>query len=153
MNAVKQFRDFISNTNLRMTRERKTIIEAVLKVQQHFTVSYLVESMAAEGNHISTSTVYRLIPHLLQARLIQKAPVSDCSDEQVYERVFDRPHHDHLICDICGEVIEFEDNDIEDLQQKVAQRHGYRLSRHILELHGVCPKCQDRIVEKAVNPL
>jgi len=152
MSAVEQFKNFISRTNLRMTRERESVIRAVFETPDHFTVSGLAKRLSSDNKKIARSTVYRLIPHLLEAGLIRKAPHSGEIEDQVYEPVHGRLHHDHLICEHCGQVIEFKENAIEILQKKVAEQYGYKLKKHHLELRGVCLSCQDKIVEKAIKP-
>lgn len=152
MSAVAHFKDFVAKTNLRMTKERETIIQAMLEENGHFTVSVLIERLEKKGHQIARSTIYRAIPHLLNSGLIRKAPANTCTDEQIYEPITGRSHHDHLICEMCGEVIEFEENAIEILQEKVAEQYGYKLKKHHLELVGICPACQETIIEKAVNP-
>ncbi len=153
MTALDQFKDFIANTKLRMTRERESVIQAIGAHEGHFTVSVIMKKLKSEGTAIAPSTVYRIIPHLLEAGLIRKAPSisSSCTDEQVYETIHDHQHHDHLICEHCGEVIEFSESAIEVLQNKVAEQYGYKLKKHQLELRGVCPACQKKIVAEAVN--
>jgi len=51
-------------------------------------------------------------------------------------------HHDHLICTVCGAIVEFENPQIEALQESVARQHGFRIARHRLELYGCCAACQ-----------
>jgi Fur family transcriptional regulator, ferric uptake regulator len=151
MTALDQFKDFIGKTKLRMTRERELVIQAIGAHEGHFTVSVIMEKLKSEGAAIAPSTVYRIIPHLIEARLIRKAPHGNAADEQAYEQIFSHEHHDHLICEHCGEVIEFEDSAIEILQNKVAEQYGYKLKKHQLELRGVCPACQEKILAEAVN--
>ncbi|HPQ68406.1 MAG TPA: Fur family transcriptional regulator [bacterium] len=152
MTAVTQFKEFIAKSNLRMTRERELVIQAIFEEHDHFTVQKIAEKLYEQGHQIARSTVYRMLPHLMDAGLIRKAPGGDCSEEQVYEPIAGRPHHDHLICDVCGEVVEFKDDEIEALQEKVAGKFGYRLKKHHLELVGVCPACQEKILKQAVSP-
>jgi len=60
-------------------------------------------------------------------------------DEQRYEAAFERPHHDHLVCTKCNEVIEFHYEALEALQRDIAERYGYELTGHVHELLGRCP--------------
>jgi Fur family transcriptional regulator, ferric uptake regulator len=59
-----------------------------------------------------------------------------------YEAAAGRPHHDHLICTVCGEIVEFANERIESLQELVAKRHGFEVESHRLELYGRCAKCR-----------
>ena len=61
-----------------------------------------------------------------------------------YEAALDRHHHDHLICTSCGNIAEFENERIEELQDRVAGEHGFTVTHHKLELYGLCAACQQR---------
>jgi len=61
-----------------------------------------------------------------------------------YEGALDRHHHDHLICTSCGNIAEFENERIEELQDRVAEEHGFTVTHHKLELYGLCAACQQR---------
>ncbi len=151
MTALDQFKNFVASSKLRMTRERELVIQSIAMHEGHFTVSGIVRKLQSEGSAVAPSTVYRIIPHLMEAGLIRKAPQADADGEQAYELIHRREHHDHLICDRCGEVIEFVEESIERAQEKVAAKYGYKLKKHNLELHGVCRACQEKIIEKAVR--
>ena len=56
--------------------------------------------------------------------------------------IANKPHHDHLICTECGKIIEFENEKIEALQEKIAKENGFKLTEHLMQLYGVCPECQ-----------
>ena len=58
-----------------------------------------------------------------------------------YEAALDRHHHDHLICTSCGNIVEFENERIEELQDRVAEEHGFTVTHHKLELYGLCARC------------
>ncbi|MBN2384176.1 transcriptional repressor [bacterium] len=150
MGSQKRFQQFISGQNLRMTSERKTILESLVQLHDHFTVTELLHHLEASGHKISRATVYRTIPHLIRSRIIRKASVCSSNEEQVYEHIFGHTHHDHLVCDHCGKVVEFFDNEIEDLQDKIAGRYGFKLKYHFLELWGICPECQEKIIEHEI---
>jgi Fur family ferric uptake transcriptional regulator len=61
-----------------------------------------------------------------------------------FELALGRRHHDHLLCRRCGRVVEFRSSAIEDLQVRVAARHGFRLTAHVHELVGDCSACRRR---------
>jgi Fur family transcriptional regulator, ferric uptake regulator len=151
MDTEKRLQKVLSRRNLRMTTERQEILEAVSRMQNHFTVSDLIRQLKSNGGTAGRSTVYRAIPHLIEAKIIRRASMSCSKEEQRYEGINSLHHHDHLTCEMCGEIVEFEDKEIERLQRQVAQKYGYRLTRHFLELRGICKKCQDKIIEEAVG--
>ena len=152
MDPLDRFKSYIAGRGLRMTSERAAILDAVFDVHAHFTVAELIEHLAARGRSVGRSTIYRMMPHLVDAGLIKEASFCGCNEEQVYEHIYGHRHHDHLICERCGAVIEFEEPAIEILQEQVAAKYGFKLRRHFLDLRGVCPACQERIVEEALHP-
>ena len=84
--------------------------------------------------------MYRTLDILVQNNFIRKLNFGD--GRARYERKIDISHHDHLICNKCGKIIEFVDLDIEDLQEKVANKYQFSLQRHIHQLFGICKECQ-----------
>jgi len=87
------------------------------------------------------ATVYRALPLLVDAGLIQPALVSK-SDGQRYEVAFEREHHDHLVCSGCGRVVEYQSETLEALQREIARRYGFELENHVNELRGRCKECR-----------
>ncbi len=148
--AIQRFKDFVRDKGLRCTKERKVIVEAVFSNHGHFTVTDIVREIRARGGSSSPSTVYRNIPLLIESGLIREAERSFCKQEQVYEHVYGHRHHDHLICDECGRVVEFADHAIEILQREAAIRHGFTLTRHFMDLHGLCADCRAKLDARAV---
>mgnify|MGYP001251992963 CR=1 FL=1 len=61
-----------------------------------------------------------------------------------YELAREGEHHDHLICTSCGKIVEFVDDDIEDIQEKIAKFYHFKLQRHIHQLFGICRKCRKK---------
>ena len=77
---------------------------------------------------------------LVEAGIVSERHFSDA--EALYENVVS--HHDHCICTACGKIIEFENEKIEELQRAVADRHGFLLKSHKMELYGLCSSCRRR---------
>lgn len=121
-------------TGLRLTDQRRTIAEVLSESQDHPDVEELHARAMARDERISLATVYRTVKLFEEAGLLDKLEFGD--GRARYEDA-DRAHHDHLIDVKSGEVIEFVDAEIEELQEKIARRLGYRLIGHRLELYGV----------------
>ncbi len=58
--------------------------------------------------------------------------------------IANKPHHDHLICESCGKIVEFENEEIEKLQHKIAEESGFKLTDHLMQLYGICRECQNK---------
>ena len=90
--------------------------------------------------HIGAATVYRTMKILSEADLASARHFDD--GQTRYEPALDRHHHDHLICTSCHRIVEFENERIEALQDEVAAQHGFEVTRHKLELYGLCRDCR-----------
>ncbi|MEL6570406.1 MAG: Fur family transcriptional regulator [Pseudomonadota bacterium] len=121
-------------SGLRMTDQRRIIAEVLESSDDHPDVEELFKRASAQDSNISLATVYRTVKLLEEAGILDKREFGD--GRARYETA-DREHHDHLIDVNSGEVIEFVDEEIEALQDKIAKKLGYRLMGHRLELYGV----------------
>lgn len=119
---------------LRMTGQRRIIAAVLEESDDHPDVEALYARAVAIDSGISIATVYRTVKLFEEAGILDKLEFGD--GRARYEDA-ERDHHDHLIDLHTGEVIEFVDPDIEALQEKIAQKLGYTLKGHKLELYGV----------------
>ncbi len=119
---------------LRMTDQRRTIAGVLQDAVDHPDVEELYKRASAVDPRISLATVYRTVKLFEETGILEKREFGD--GRARYEAA-DREHHDHLIDVHSGEVIEFVDPEIEALQERIAQKLGYRLMGHRLELYAV----------------
>jgi Fur family ferric uptake transcriptional regulator len=119
---------------MRMTDQRRIVARVLSTAKDHPDVEELYRRAHAEDPHISIATVYRTVRLFEEAGIIERHDFRDGRSR--YEEAPD-VHHDHLIDMRTGRVIEFVDEDIEKLQYAIAQRLGFRLIDHRLELYGV----------------
>ena len=119
---------------LRMTNQRKTIAHILEASDDHPDVEELYARASAQDASISIATVYRTVKLFEEAGILDKLEFGD--GRARYEDA-EREHHDHLIDMNSGEVIEFVNTEIEALQEKIAEKLGYKLIGHKLELYGV----------------
>ncbi len=118
---------------LRLTDQRRTVARVLEAADDHPDVEELYRRAAALDSAISLATVYRTVKLFEESGILDK---HDFGDGRARYETADRDHHDHLIDLATGEVIEFVDPEIEALQERIAQRLGYRLIGHRLELYG-----------------
>ncbi|MFB9150254.1 Fur family transcriptional regulator [Roseovarius ramblicola] len=121
-------------SGLRMTGQRRVIAHVLEMSDDHPDVEELHARAAARDPKISIATVYRTVRLLEEAGILDKLEFGD--GRARYEDA-ERAHHDHLIDVNSGAVIEFVDPEIEALQERIAEKLGYRLVGHRLELYGV----------------
>lgn len=119
---------------LRMTEQRRTIATVLQESSDHPDVEELYARASARDSGISLATVYRTVKLFEEAGILDKLEFGD--GRARYEDA-EREHHDHLIDISSGEVIEFVDPEIEALQEKIAEKLGFQLKGHRLELYGV----------------
>lgn len=119
---------------LRMTDQRRTIAGVLQDAVDHPDVEELYNRASAVDPRISLATVYRTVKLFEETGILEK---HEFGDGRARYEAADREHHDHLIDVHSGEVIEFVDPEIEALQERIAQKLGYRLMGHRLELYAV----------------
>ena len=119
---------------LRMTDQRRVIARVLAGSQDHPDVEELYRRASGVDPHISIATVYRTVRLFEEAGIIARHDFRDGRSR--YEELPDE-HHDHLIDMKTGQVVEFMDDEIERLQAAIANRLGYKLIDHRLELYGV----------------
>ncbi|TDL91341.1 Fur family transcriptional regulator [Meridianimarinicoccus aquatilis] len=122
---------------LRMTEQRRTIAGVLDRARDHPHVEELHARASAADPRISLATVYRTVKLLEESGILEKV---DFGDGRARYESAEREHHDHLIDLDTGKVIEFVDPEIEELQERIASKLGYRLMGHRMELYGVPKK-------------
>lgn len=131
---------YIEKNGLKSTRQRTLILEIFYSAGGHLSAEELLELVRAEDPKISQATVYRTLRLLTECGLAE--PRNFGGDGQTRYEIASDDHHDHLICTECGGIVEFEDEEIEALQERVARAHRFQLTHHKMELYGLCPDCQ-----------
>lgn len=119
---------------LRITEQRRTIARIISESEDHPDVETLHERASAVDPNISIATVYRTVRLFEEAGILERHEFGNGRSR--YEAVTDE-HHDHLIDVETGKVLEFHDLELEELKRRVAERLGFRLVDHRLELYGV----------------
>lgn len=128
---------YLARHQLKQTKQRKEIVAQFLQLGGHIEAEDLYASLKrSKGQGIGLATVYRTLNLLKDAGLVVQS--SFVEGKAVFERVKPGQHHDHLLCIDCGKIVEFEQPEIEKLQQEIAQKHGFQLMFHKLELYGKC---------------
>lgn len=122
---------------LRMTEQRRTIASVLDRARDHPHVEELHARASAADPRISLATVYRTVKLLEESGILEKV---DFGDGRARYESAERDHHDHLIDLDTGKVIEFVDPEIEELQERIASKLGYRLMGHRMELYGIPKK-------------
>lgn len=137
----ERLRDYLRTRNLRMTPERRWVLQGVLSREGHFDAEELLGFLHSRQMPVSRATLYRTLEHLAAAGLVKRHRFG--LGHALYEHVYGRKHHDHMVCDRCGTVLEFVNEDIERLQEEVCAAHGFRSTNHVMQIFGLCKRCQE----------
>ena len=134
---TKNIEEKCISKGVKLTDQRKIIAKVMSDAQDHPDVNELYLRVSKLDNKISIATVYRTVKLFEEAGIITKHDFK--GGKARYEQT-NEGHHDHLIDVNTGEIIEFVDDEIEFLQKKVAEKYGYNLVDHKLELYGIKKK-------------
>ncbi|MBC8313148.1 MAG: transcriptional repressor [Candidatus Cloacimonetes bacterium] len=141
-NEVRKFQEFVRRNKLLWSNEREIIAEQVFENHFHFTADELFIQLDQKGKNISRATVYRTLDLLERGKLVGKIQLQ--SGKHIYEHIFGHQHHDHLICQECGKIIEFHNDKMEKIQKKISRKENFEMQGHCLKIYGICSKCQKK---------
>jgi Fur family ferric uptake transcriptional regulator len=132
--ATVDIETLCAERGLRITEQRRIIARVLSESSDHPDVEELHRRAAAVDPHISIATVYRTVRLLEESGILER---HDFRDGRSRYEAISESHHDHLIDVESGKVIEFQDDQIEKLQEIIAERLGYKLVDHRMELYAV----------------
>jgi Fur family ferric uptake transcriptional regulator len=138
LKEIGVLKDHLAKHQLKLTRQRELILTMFLKME-HISAEQMYRLLAKKDPHIGLATIYRTLNLFCEAGLAQ---ARHFGTQTQYDNVSHKGHHDHLICTGCGKIVEFENCDIERLQEEVARRNGFTIKTHKLELYGLCATCR-----------
>ena len=128
-------RQQITEKGLRLTQQRMLISEVFFEeVKDHANIEELYQKVRKRNSGIGYATVYRTLKLLTDCGLATSMQSMDGTRR--FEPSSD--HHDHLTCTACGKIMEFENEEIERLQEEIAAKFGFALTSHTMDLYGVC---------------
>lgn len=135
--AKKKFMEFLDRKNLRVTSQRQAIIDTVFSTEEHFTAEQLLEWSRKKDKSVSRATVYRTLPLLTESGLVREMDFG--KDYKFYDPNYaDHPNHNHIICQDCDKIVEFDSEKIERLEDEITHRLGFSIKAHRLQITGSC---------------
>jgi len=126
---------------VKLTAQRQTILDLINSSNNHWDADEVARALSDAGHAIGIATVYRGLAALESQGLIESIQLSD---KKRFERA-DKAHHDHMVCTACGVIKEFSHQTIESLQEKEAEKNGFKLTGHQLVMFGYCSSCKKEI--------
>jgi len=129
---IKDFLKALQLEGLKATSQRLAIFEEVISGEKHRECEQICDSLKVKNHDISRATVYRTLDILVKHEFVRKMDIGDGRIR--YESKIGHPHHDHMICVETGDIIEFVSDEIENIQDEIAKKHGYKIIKHIHQL-------------------
>ncbi len=133
------FRALIEPDGLQDTEMRLNIIDVFLDSEDHLTLEELMQRLRDRGYDYDLDFVRECMSRWVDLGFAQKKEFE--GQPPRYEHRHLGHHHDHLICTKCGKIIEFHNEDMESLQEKIAGVMGFRILQHKMEIYGICSEC------------
>ena len=137
---LARFQEFLQQQGQKLTSERTALVREIFSIHDHFEADELLFQMKEKSVKISRATVYRTLELLVKSGMVRRVHLGE--DHYHYEHVSGNSHHDHLICTVCGGVIEFHDEELERLQLAICEKKKFTPTFHNLQILGVCDSCR-----------
>jgi Fur family ferric uptake transcriptional regulator len=140
LSPQERFDEYLQSRGKRITQQRRALVDFVFERHDHFDADELIDSLSRRkaGEPISRPTVYRTLGELVEAGLLRKMMLGG---RAVYEHDYGYPQHDHLHCQVCDKLIEFQADELAEIRDAVAREHQFRVTGHRLIVTGVCHDC------------
>ncbi|PLX84078.1 MAG: transcriptional repressor [Desulfuromonas sp.] len=136
------FLDYLASKGLKNTTQRMIILEVFLEQKSHLSTEELYLKVRGKNPKVGYATVHRTLKLFAECGIAAERHFGDGQGR--FELVHGEDHHDHLVCTGCGLILEFENPQIEELQEDVARQHRFTIENHRLELYGLCPACASK---------
>ncbi len=133
----KRIYDFIEQKGLRKTAQRDAIVQAAFSTKEHYTADELLTMSRKIEPSVSRATVYRTLPLLVECGVLKEMDFG--KEFKFYDPNYnDHPFHNHLICVDCDKIVEFEDVNIDTLENCISKRLGFSPSKKIVRIEAKC---------------
>ncbi len=136
----ESFRRFLRDHGLPTTAQRLAIADVVLGTERHLSAEEVAHLLRTGGQRAGTATVYRTLEVLVRSGLVVERDFGEGFKR--YEASRGIPHHEHLLCSVCGRVTEFRDERLERMTTLLAEAHDFSRQRHRLVIYGLCGECR-----------
>jgi Fur family ferric uptake transcriptional regulator len=136
-----KFREYLASRPRpqRYTEQQRDLVRYIFAQHNHFDADQLIDDMKRAGFQVpSRATVYRTLAKLVDAGLLRRL---ELGPRMFYEHDYGYPQHEHLYCQKCGAVIEFQNPEIEAVIRDVCQQHHFQTDGHTFIIRGMCAEC------------
>jgi Fur family transcriptional regulator, ferric uptake regulator len=137
---LERFRRYLRDHRQPITRQRDLVARTVFFSDDHPSVEGIRRALKERGERVGTATVYRTLEVLVESGLVRAHDFGEGFKR--YEPMPAQAHHEHLICERCGRVVEFQNEPLERMLPIIADEHRFQHSHHRIEIYGVCRDCR-----------
>jgi Fur family ferric uptake transcriptional regulator len=142
-----KFREYLASRSRpqRFTEQQREMVNFIFSRHNHFDADQLLDLMKQAGILVSRATAYRTLTKLVDAGLLRRLEIGP---RTYFEHDYGYPQHDHLVCERCRKMIEFQQPAIEALLREISSDHLFQMTGHTLFVRGVCAECNRARVNK-----
>ena len=143
----EKFREYLASRSRpqRFTGQQRDMVQFIFSHHSHFDADQLCEDMRRAGLNVSRATVYRTLSKLVDAGLLR---CLETGPRKSYEHDYGYPQHEHLRCELCKEMIEFQDPRLDAVLRDVCRAHNFHMTGHTFVVRGTCARCNRSRVAK-----
>ena len=149
---VRLFSRYLREQGLPITQQREAVAQIVFSSSGHLSVEDIAQRLRQENERIGKATIYRTLDLLVKSKLVEEHDFGE-GFKRYEHRLSRQPVHEHLICVECGTVIEFRSDEVQRIEERMLQDHGFTPARHRLEIYGLCQECRNAGVELPASGL
>jgi len=144
---ILKFKDMIKSLGLNNSIQREYVLKILFENEDHLNADEILHKVKSTYNvNIGIATVYRILNLLEELNIVKSISITG-QDFKVYELNL-KPHHDHMVCVKCNTIVEFFDEELERIQEQVAEEKGFKLQSHTMMLYGICQDCKENETTK-----
>lgn len=142
-----KFREYLASRPRpqRFTEQQRDLVGYIFQQHNHFDADQLIDDLKRAGLRVSRATVYRTLNKLVDAGLLRRL---ELGPRMFYEHDYGYPQHEHLVCQSCGKMIEFQDSTLEAVIRDVCRAHNFQSIGHTFVIRGTCSDCNRAKVTK-----
>ncbi len=133
------FKKYLADRGIRCTSARFRVLEAALRMHEHFETEQVVGALHQQGIKVGKATVYRTLPLLVDCGILKQVRFD--VKQAHYELAYGEDPHDHMVCRRCGRIVEFGAEDVVELRTRIARRNHFHAISHRFQISGLCWDC------------
>jgi Fur family ferric uptake transcriptional regulator len=140
---LRLFTRYLKEQGLPLTHQREAVASVLFSSEAHLSADDIEGELRGSGARIGKATIYRTLDLLVKSNLVEEHDFGE-GFKRYEHRLSRDPVHEHLICQACGRVEEFEIPEITAIEARVARELGFRPQRHRVEIYGLCRVCREQ---------